>query len=90
VCIPETAKNFVFANTKRGYQTIRKQCESLFELRLKKRMHGFLSQMMADLKEFTIEQEKARDQFNRDLMDSWRSQKERSNGRSKRRRRDKR
>ncbi|MFH2204628.1 MAG: hypothetical protein ABIJ96_16055 [Elusimicrobiota bacterium] len=61
-----------------------------FELELKKQMHDYLTQMLDDLRGFTIEQEKVRDQFNRDLMESWRSQKGRSSGRRKRRDEDRR
>jgi len=61
-----------------------------FEAKLRRRMDAFLGQFMNDLRDFSVDQEKKREQFNRDLMDSWRTQKDRKNGRSKRKRKRKR
>lgn len=46
-----------------------------FEANLKKQMMSYLFQLVVDLKDFTVEEEEKRAYFNRELMESWTSQK---------------
>lgn len=49
------------------------QVES-FEANLQQRMNDYLAQRIEDLKEFTAEQERKREEFNRNFMGSWQDQ----------------
>jgi len=64
-----------------------------FESDIQKRMSSYLTQMMADLKVFTEDQEKKREEFNRSLIESWSDQKttrkeRRKSNKKKRKKRD--
>lgn len=72
-------------NTITDFERLQTTQVKFFESNLKKKMSEYLSQLADDLKDFTAEEEEKRKIFNRDLMDSWQSQKGKKNRKGKRR-----
>lgn len=72
-------------NTITDFERLQTTQVKSFESNLKKKMSEYLSQLADDLKDFTAEEEEKRKIFNRDLMDSWQSQKGKKNKKGRRR-----